>query len=274
MVEREAWCGTGVRSCAHWLNFHCGIGESAGREKVRVATRLGSLPNIDAAFSRGELSFSMVRAMTRVATPENEDSLLNIGRHGTASHMEQVVRKYRRVKSSLEDSAEQTQRRNRSLSYHRDTDGSWVIRGRLPAEEGALVIKAIEAVAKPEQLEEQKAIMEKREQARTGADPSAETFAEQVEREAPEQFAKVMDHTTRVSIRWGAALRGQFFRISFSILRRRFSSFSRRISACSGVSFPLPRNACPSSDWNSLIQRCNTLLLISRLFAASVTVYP
>ena len=196
LVEREAWCGTGVRSCAHWLNFHCGIGESAGREKVRVATRLGSLPNIDAAFSRGELSFSMVRAMTRVATPENEDSLLNIARHGTASHMEQVVRKYRRVKSSLEDSAEQAQRRNRTLSYHRDTDGSWVIRGRLPAEEGALVIKAIEAVARPEQLEEQKAIMEKMEQARKGADPSAETFAEQVEREAPEQFAKVMNHTS------------------------------------------------------------------------------
>ncbi len=149
LVERKAWCGVGVRSCAHWLNFHCGIAESAGREKVRVASRLAELPAIDAAFARGELSFSKVRAMTRVATPENEDQLLNIARSCTASHMELLVRKYRRVCAVMEDRIEQTQQREGRLSYYQDDDGTWVIRAKLPPVEGSLVVKAIEAATPP-----------------------------------------------------------------------------------------------------------------------------
>jgi hypothetical protein len=69
--EREAWAGEGVRSCAHWLNWTCGIAIGAAREKVRVARSLGSLPEINQAFADGTLSYSKVRAMTRVATDEN-----------------------------------------------------------------------------------------------------------------------------------------------------------------------------------------------------------
>jgi hypothetical protein len=35
--RRNAWVGEGVRSCAHWLNWKCGIAMSAAREKVRTA---------------------------------------------------------------------------------------------------------------------------------------------------------------------------------------------------------------------------------------------
>jgi hypothetical protein len=58
-----------VRSCAHWLNWQCGIALGAAREKVRVARCLQWLPLIDASFASGEISYSKVRAMTRVATP-------------------------------------------------------------------------------------------------------------------------------------------------------------------------------------------------------------
>jgi Domain of unknown function (DUF222) len=70
--RREAWEGAGIRSCAYWLNWKCGIGLNAGREKVRVARALDNLPEINEAFEKGELSFSKVRAMTRIATPLNE----------------------------------------------------------------------------------------------------------------------------------------------------------------------------------------------------------
>ena len=73
--EQRYWEQQGFLSCAHWLNFHCGIGFAAGRERLRVARALAALPSMRAAFSDGELSFSKVRAMTRVATPENEDFL-------------------------------------------------------------------------------------------------------------------------------------------------------------------------------------------------------
>ena len=95
--EQGYWGGPGLSSCAHWLNFKCGMGMNAARERVRVARALAELPKISAAFETGTVSYSKVRAMTRVATPENEDFLMNIARHGTAYHVETLVRKCRRV---------------------------------------------------------------------------------------------------------------------------------------------------------------------------------
>ncbi|MCL7978999.1 MAG: 13E12 repeat family protein, partial [marine benthic group bacterium] len=70
--RRRGWELGGHRSCAHWLAFRTGIDLGAAREKVRAARALAGLPGTSAAMRRGELSFSMVRALTRVATPENE----------------------------------------------------------------------------------------------------------------------------------------------------------------------------------------------------------
>ena len=148
--DRKGWSGGGtVRSCAHWLNWKVGIALGAAREKVRVAHCLQQLPLIDAAFATGEISYSKVRAMTRVATPDNEDFLLTIARYGTASHVEQVVNKYRGVQRTPDDSDVEEQEQARKLVYYQDDDGMWVIHARLPAEAGAIVVKAIEAVARP-----------------------------------------------------------------------------------------------------------------------------
>ena len=142
--EREGWAGDGVCSCAHWLNYRCGIAKSAAREKVRVARALGDLPEISAAFESGALSYSKVRAMTRVATPENEEYLLDIARHGTANQMEQLVRGYRGVQRDAE-LREKSRYERRSLKVSYDEDGSMVIRCRLPPEEGAVVLEALHA---------------------------------------------------------------------------------------------------------------------------------
>ena len=71
--NKEGWGADGCSSCAHWLNWKCGIGQNAAREKVRVAHALENLPLIHASFSKGEISYSKVRAMSRVATRANED---------------------------------------------------------------------------------------------------------------------------------------------------------------------------------------------------------
>ncbi len=68
------------------------------RERVRVARALPELPKILAAFRIGKVSYSKVRAMTRVATRRNEDVLLNVAFHGTAAHVETHVHLYRKVK--------------------------------------------------------------------------------------------------------------------------------------------------------------------------------
>ena len=96
--EQDGWHQYGLRSCAHWLNFKCGIGLNAAREKVRVAHALEDLPKISAAFEQGRLSYSKVRAMTRIADAGNEDYLLGIAKHGTAQHVEGLVSRYRRCR--------------------------------------------------------------------------------------------------------------------------------------------------------------------------------
>ena len=143
--RRRGWAEWGVKSCAHWLNWKCGIGLGAAREKVRVAHALEKLPRIAAAMAEGRISYFKVREMTRVADASNEDYLLNIALCGTASHVEQVVRGYRRALDAAELSREAIQQRDQSLWFHTKTDGSLVIRGRLPAEVGALFRKALEA---------------------------------------------------------------------------------------------------------------------------------
>src|SRR5438132_8862313 len=93
---RGGW-GNGFRSCAHWLTWHIGLDPGAARERVRVARALANLPRLADALARGELSYSKVRALTRVATRETEERLLKVGRAGTAEHVERIVRAWRRV---------------------------------------------------------------------------------------------------------------------------------------------------------------------------------
>ena len=140
------WSDGATPSCAHWLNWQCGIDLGAAREKVRVAHALEKLPRIGAAMARGELSYSKVRALTRVASGQTEEYLLNIALHGTAAHVEKLVRQYRRAQEAEELSREARQQATRTVTYFYDEDGSLILKGRLPAEIGALVIKALDAV--------------------------------------------------------------------------------------------------------------------------------
>ena len=143
--RRRGWAKWGVKSCAHWLNWKCGLALGAARERLRVAHALEKLPSAAVAMAEGRLSYSKVRAITRIADESNEDYLLNIALHGTATHVEQVVQSYRRAQDAQKLTREAIQQRDQSLWMHTDTDGSLVIRGRVPAEIGALFRKALEA---------------------------------------------------------------------------------------------------------------------------------
>ena len=142
--RRGGWSDGFTKSCAHWLNWQCGINLGAAREKVRVAHALEKLPQISAAMERGQLSYSKVRAITRVADASNEDYFLQIALNGTAHHVEKLASQFRDVLEVAELSREEQQQQHRALRYSWERDGSLVIRARLPAETGALVLKALE----------------------------------------------------------------------------------------------------------------------------------
>jgi hypothetical protein len=141
---RAGWAN-GFCSCAAWLTWRVGLGPIAAREHVRVARALGTLPGLAQALARGELSYSKVRELTRVATPETEEQLLAIGRAGTAEHVERIVRGWRRMDRKAEAAEAAHHHRSRALHVYPDEDGTVRIRGRLAPEVGALLLRALEA---------------------------------------------------------------------------------------------------------------------------------
>jgi len=141
---RGGW-GNGFRSCAEWLTWRIGLAPNAAREHVRVARALGSLPRLAEALARGELSYSKVRALTRVAGPATEERLLTVGKAATAAHVERIIRAWRYVdrKAEIRETAER--HRARALHVYQDEDGMVIVRGRLEPEAGAVLMQALAA---------------------------------------------------------------------------------------------------------------------------------
>jgi hypothetical protein len=143
--REQAYERHGLVNTAQWLNWQCGIGSVAAREKVRVGRALEQLPQISAAFASGELSYSKVRAMTRVASPANESVLVQIARHGTAAHVEKLVRKYHWTQRRDAGKLAQKLNAQRHVNCFFDANGELVLNARLPPEIGAVVRKALDA---------------------------------------------------------------------------------------------------------------------------------
>ena len=122
-----------------------GLDLGAAREKLRVAAALADLNHIAAAMARGQLSYSKVRALTRVATPATEARLLAVALGATAAHVERLVRAWRRADRDAQADAEQVRLASRALSMQVDEDGMIVMRGRLTPEVGAVLLRAVEA---------------------------------------------------------------------------------------------------------------------------------
>jgi hypothetical protein len=145
--RREAWSGPGLLSCAHWLSWRTGLSPVAAREKVRVARALDGLPLIAGEFTAGRLSYSQVRAITRVATAADAQTWVDVARNATAGQLEKLVRGVRRVQHVAEAEADS------ELAAHRlratktfDADGHAVYRIVLPAEDAAVLDAALEAM--------------------------------------------------------------------------------------------------------------------------------
>ena len=140
------WSDAGAASCASWLAWRVGWDPGTAREHVRVARALGTLPLVDAALAAGRLSYSKVRALTRVATPATEAALVDDALRTTAAQLEVICRKLRAVQRLGAMSADEVRARRMVTRRERD-DGMAVIEAVLPADEAAAVWAALEREA-------------------------------------------------------------------------------------------------------------------------------
>ncbi len=143
MDRTRGWREGGYCNLGNWLDHRCGLGPCASRERIRIGRALERLPCIDAAFRDGAISYSKVRAITRVATPHTEAMLLAIAEGSSAAQIESLVRTHERVGGSVRGRASSEQRRGLSWYYE---DGMLIMTAAVPAERGALVIEALRQV--------------------------------------------------------------------------------------------------------------------------------
>jgi hypothetical protein len=139
------WAGEGFASCADWLAWRIGITRNTANEKVRAARALEDLPLIADAMARGQISFSKVRALTRVATPQNEAELLSFAKAGSAANLERLVRGWKTLDRHDELRAERLRHRKRRFSIFPDGEGMYVVRGLVTPEVAAALMRAVEA---------------------------------------------------------------------------------------------------------------------------------
>ena len=138
---RRGWASWDMPSCAVWLSWKCQLSCGTAREHVRVARALRDLPVIRGEFAAGRFSYAKVRALTRIATPDNEQGLAEIAAPMTANQLERFARAHRKV-TAADDAVARIQRR---LTWRQEEDGSLAGTFRLPPLQGAVLLKALRA---------------------------------------------------------------------------------------------------------------------------------
>lgn len=142
--ERCGWLQWGNTNCAEWLHWRCDLSIGAARERVRMAHALKSLPAIADAFESGALSYSKVRALTRVASPQNEAELLAFAHTTTASRVEERCRQIRNAQPESRDDANRAHATRRFSSWHDHERGIVVLTVELPLERAEVLLSAVD----------------------------------------------------------------------------------------------------------------------------------
>src|SRR3954467_3329646 len=144
---RGGWHAQGAATCAHWLAWRVGWDLVTARDHVRVARKLAEFALIDDALRRGELSYSKVRALLRVATPANGALLLDHARLMTASQLEKLCRKYALVQRHGQDRHPQVDEQRRYVRRRDTEDGMVKIEAVLHPDEAEMVWAMLDQAA-------------------------------------------------------------------------------------------------------------------------------
>jgi hypothetical protein len=87
----QIWKPLGMVNLLDYLERVLGYAPRSGQERLRVARALGQLPVLTDALARGELAFSAVRELTRVATPATEARWVDAARGKNLRQIETLV---------------------------------------------------------------------------------------------------------------------------------------------------------------------------------------
>ena len=139
----DEWLRAGALAGAHWIADALDICVSTAREWIRVGKALTDLPLIGAAFKDSVISYSKVRALTRVATPETEAGLCEIARRTSAGRLGYALASWT---AGRETDREREARHQSDRSHRWTTEADGMVAGsyRLPPAEAGRLIAAVD----------------------------------------------------------------------------------------------------------------------------------
>lgn len=228
LERREVFAKEGFRTMADWLAFRVQMTQGTAREHLRVARAMRELPKTLAALKAGTVSYSQVRAITSVASAEDEAALLETARYATAAQLERIVSGLHRAGANAKGARERIEER-RCAQLFFDDDGMLVVRARLAPEEGAVLLRAMDE-ARRELWERPDVADRPVEQARADA------------------FALIADRSLGGAARGGGERAMIMVHVDADVLRSPEESGESRIADASGVSAETAqRLACDAS---------------------------
>ena len=147
-VERtNSWKGEGAKSITEWLSIETDCPQYEAQSVVLLATQLQHLPVTQAALRNGSLSNAQAVEVARgaIVAPNTEPQLLNLAKHATVRDLRDATS---RVVAASTDEAERHRQVHKSRYFKSwtDLDGSFNVRGRMTAANGALVMAALKPI--------------------------------------------------------------------------------------------------------------------------------
>src|SRR5258708_3963757 len=140
---REGWRAWEMPSCAAWLAWKCQVAPGTAKDHVRVARALKNLPVIRGEFAAGRFSYSKVRALARIATPDTEQALADMAESMTAGQVERFAAPHR--KCSPSGDGQPSPPRASKLTSRRSDARTITITAAFRPEDGAVILQALRA---------------------------------------------------------------------------------------------------------------------------------
>jgi len=147
-VERtNAWKCNGAKSISEWLSNETDCAHYEAQSVVVLADQLQHLPVTQAALLSGDLSGTQAVEVARgaIVAPNTETQLINLSRHATVRDLRDATS---RVVAAATDEAERHRQvhKSRYLKSWTDLDGSFNVRARMTAANGALIMAALKPI--------------------------------------------------------------------------------------------------------------------------------
>jgi hypothetical protein len=141
-ADSGEWMVSNAASAAHWIAAVADIEVCTAREWIRVGRRLRSLTLIADLFEADELSYSKVRTLTRLATPDNEQQLAAIAVDVPAGALPRAIAAWLH-RNSDDRELERLQHEQRSVTWRNEPDGMVTFTARLPPLVAGLLISRL-----------------------------------------------------------------------------------------------------------------------------------